>query len=408
MQLETFIARRLLRGRKSGTSTGVVRLAVISVATGLAVMIIAVSVVVGFKQQIRDKVIGFVAHIQIEPLSSNFSHEETPFLPDASLLSGLRERPEIRAVQAVAIKPGLVKTSDQIQGVALKGVDESYDWSYLRHYLTGGNLPDYADTSQANKVLVSAELARRLQLSTGDVLRMWFVSGDPPSARGRRFEVAGIYQTGLAEFDERYVFCHIRHIRRLNNWEEGMVGSLEISLTDIDKLDKLSDELYYSLPAELTVNTARQRFPHIFDWLDLQDMNVVIIILLIVLVSGITIISTLLIIILERTPAIGMLKAMGAANNLVQRMFLVLSAQILLKGMLWGNLIATTLIQLQMRFGLLTLPEESYYLTHVPVHFNLLHIGIINVGTLCLWLISLLIPTRIITRISPARAVRFT
>lgn len=407
MQLESFIARRLLRKGKSGTSTGVVRLAVVSVAVGLAVMIIAVSVVVGFKQQIRDKVIGFVAHIQVEPLSSNFSYEETPFIPDDKLLETLKAHPEIRAVQAVAVKPGLVKTQEQIQGVALKGVDENYDWSYLQQYLTDGLIPDFSDSAQMNKVLVSAELARRLKLKTGDVLRMWFVSGDPPTARGRRFEISGIYQTGLAEFDERYVFCNIRHIRRLNNWAEGTTGSLEISLYDINTLSKVADELYYSLPAELTANTARERFPHIFDWLDLQDMNVVIIIILMVLVSGITIISTLLILILERTATIGMLKAMGAANALVQRVFLALSTRILLRGMLWGNLLAIVLIQLQLHFGLFTLPEESYYLTHVPVFFSLWHIALINAGTLLLWLLSLLIPTRIITRISPARSIRF-
>ncbi|MCE1200597.1 MAG: ABC transporter permease [Bacteroidia bacterium] len=407
MQLESFIARRLLRTRKSGTSTGVVRLAVVSVAVGLAVMIVAVSVVVGFKQQIRDKVIGFVAHIQVEPLSSNFSYEETPFVPDDKLMTSLKAHPEIQAVQPVAVKPGLVKTQEQIQGVALKGVDENYDWTYLQQYLTDGVTPDFSDSTQMNKVLVSAELARRLQLKTGDVLRMWFVSGDPPTARGRRFEISGIYQTGLAEFDERYVFCNIGHIRRLNSWAEGTTGSLEISLYDINSLSKVADELYYSLPAELTVNTARERFPHIFDWLDLQDMNVVIIIILMVLVSGITIISTLLILILERTATIGMLKAMGAANALVQRVFLALSTRILLRGMLWGNLLAIVLIQLQLHFGLFTLPEESYYLTHVPVFFSLWHIALINAGTLMLWLLSLLIPTRIITRISPARSIRF-
>ncbi|HMM12678.1 MAG TPA: ABC transporter permease [Bacteroidales bacterium] len=407
MQLETFIAQRLLRGGKGGSGSGVVQLAVFSVALGLAVMIIAVAVVVGFKQQIRDKVIGFVSHIQIEPLTSNFSYEETPFVPGDSLLDRLRARPEIRAVQQVAVKPGLVKTQEQIQGVALKGVDEDYSWDYLRQYLVDGAIPDYADSAQANKVLVSAELARRLQLSTGDVLRMWFVSGDPPTARGRRFEISGIYQTGLAEFDERYVFCHIRHIRRLNNWDEGMTGSLEISLYDINALDKVAEDLYFSIPAELTTGTARERFPHIFDWLDLQDMNVVIIIILMVLVSGITMISTLLIMILERTAAIGMLKTMGANNALVRRIFLVLSAQIIAKGMFWGNLLAITLLQIQLRFGLLTLPEESYYLTHVPVYFSVWHILLINAGAMMLWMISLLIPARIITRILPAKAVRF-
>lgn len=407
MQAESFIVQRLIRGHHRGASSGVVGLAVGSVAIGLAVMILALAIVVGFKQQIRDKVVGFVAHIQIEPLSSSFSIEEIPFKPDEKLLDNLKTNPSIRSIQAVIQKPGIVKTTDHIQGVALRGVDEDYDWTYLRHYMVSGNVPDYTDSSQRNKVLISAELAQKLMVNTGEVLRMWFVSGDPPRARGRRFEVGGIYQTGLVEFDQQYVFGFIEHLRRLNNWEPGAVGSIELTLNDVAKLDQVYHQLYYSLPPELTATTVSERFPHIFDWLDLQDMNVLIIIVLMILVAGITMISTLLIIILERTSLIGILKTFGMPNFSVKKVFLFLSARIMIRGMLWGNLLAIAIMQLQLHLGLFRLPEESYYLTHVPIFFSLKHILLINMGAMTLWLISLLIPVRIITRITPARAISF-
>lgn len=407
MHSDRFIASRIFQHGKGSVSSGIVRIAVLSVALGIAIMIVSVAVVVGFKQQIRDKVIGFVAHIQIEPLSNNSSMEAAPLTVDEAYISQLASLNNVKHVQKVALKAGIVKTDEHIQGLALKGVDKGYDWTYLKQYLIDGSLPAVGDSLRTDEVLISSQLASRLLLTIGDPLRMWFVSAENQQPRGRRFVVAGIYETGLAEFDALYIFGDLRHVQRLNNWEDDQIGMIELLLHNVDDLEKVAGEVYFSTPFDLTSTTAREAYPHIFDWLDLQDMNVIIIIILMVLVSGITMISTLLIIILERTSMIGILKALGANNNLVQRIFLIKSLRILMKGLIWGNLSAISLMLLQLHFGFLKLPAESYYLSEVPVYFSMVHILIINGGAVFIWLLTLLIPTSIVNRIQPSKAIRF-
>lgn len=407
MRSDRFIASRIFQQGKSHVSAGIVRIAVLSVALGIAVMLVSVAVVVGFKQQIRDKVIGFVAHIQIEPLSNNSSLEAAPISIESAYMAELAAMQEVRHVQKVALKAGIVKTEEHIQGLVLKGVDSGYNWDYLNQYLTEGNLPEVNDSIRTDEVLISTQLASRLLLKTGDPLRMWFVSPENQQTRGRRFIVSGIYETGLAEFDAMYIFGDLRHVQRLNNWDDNQAGMIELLLWNVDDLQKVADRVYYSTPFDLTSTTAREAYPHIFDWLDLQDMNVIILIILMVLVSGITMISTLLIIILERTAMIGILKALGADNQIIRRIFLINSLRILIKGLIWGNAAAILLILLQLQFGFLKLPAESYYLSEVPFHFSLLHLLLINAGAVLIWMLTLLIPTSIVQRIQPSKAIRF-
>lgn len=407
MRSDRFIASRIFQQGKGHVSAGIVRIAVLSVALGIAVMLVSVAVVVGFKQQIRDKVIGFVAHIQIEPLSNNSSLEAAPISIEAAYMAELAAMQEVRHVQKVALKAGIVKTEEHIQGLVLKGVDSGYNWDYLNQYLTEGNLPEVNDSIRTDEVLISTQLASRLLLKTGDPLRMWFVSPENQQTRGRRFIVSGIYETGLAEFDAMYIFGDLRHVQRLNNWDDNQAGMIELLLWNVDDLQKVADRVYYSTPFDLTSTTAREAYPHIFDWLDLQDMNVIILIILMVLVSGITMISTLLIIILERTAMIGILKALGADNQIIRRIFLINSLRILIKGLIWGNAAAILLILLQLQFGFLKLPAESYYLSEVPFHFSLLHLLLINAGAVLIWMLTLLIPTSIVQRIQPSKAIRF-
>lgn len=407
MRSDRFIASRIFQQGKGHVSAGIVRIAVLSVALGIAVMLVSVAVVVGFKQQIRDKVIGFVAHIQIEPLSNNSSLEAAPISIESAYMAELAAMQEVRHVQKVALKAGIVKTEEHIQGLVLKGVDSGYNWDYLNQYLTEGNLPEVNDSIRTDEVLISTQLASRLLLKTGDPLRMWFVSPENQQTRGRRFIVSGIYETGLAEFDAMYIFGDLRHVQRLNNWDDNQAGMIELLLWNVDDLQKVADRVYYSTPFDLTSTTAREAYPHIFDWLDLQDMNVIILIILMVLVSGITMISTLLIIILERTAMIGILKALGADNQIIRRIFLINSLRILIKGLIWGNAAAILLILLQLQFGFLKLPAESYYLSEVPFHFSLLHLLLINAGAVLIWMLTLLIPTSIVQRIQPSKAIRF-
>lgn len=408
MRPESFIASRIFSASKENLSASIVRVAILSVAMGLAVMVISVAIVVGFKEQIRDKVIGFVAHIQIEPLNNNASWEITPLNIDQGLMDYLVNTKGIRHVQPVANKAGIIKTEDHIQGVVLKGVGPDYNWSYLEKNVIAGKVPLISDSLRSDEVLISKNIADKLYLKTGDMLRMWFVSAENQQTRGRRFKVTGIYETGLAEFDEVFLFGDIQHVQRLNNWLPNQVGAIEVAVQDIDAMKLIADDLYFKLPAELVASTANENYPHIFDWLQLQDMNVIIIIILMILVSGITMISTLLIIILERTPMIGILKAMGAGNRFIQNIFLINSLSILLKGMLWGNLISISFCLLQLQFGFLKLPADSYYLTEVPIHFNLFHILLINLGSILIWFITLSVPTSIISRIQPSKAIRFS
>ena len=401
-----FIADRLFSLSKENLSSTVMRLAVTSVALAIIVMLIAWAVVVGFKNQIRDKVIGFVAPIHVQALDKNESVEETPFELDSLLISRLRLIPEINHYQMVANKAGMIKTEDEIQGVVLKGVGSDYDWSYFSSCIIEGEVPVYSDSVRSTEVLISKVVADKMLLKTGDEVRVWFVDKDM-QARGRKFIIKGIFETGLYEFDERFVFADINQIRKLNGWSENEGGLLEIWLDESANSEEVNEKLYYSIPANLASYTARESNPQIFDWLDLLDTNVWLIMALMLLVAGITVVSMLLIIIIERTSTIGLLKAMGATNKFVRNVFLLRSMKILGIGMLIGNAFGLGFCFLQQYTSLIKLPAETYYLSAVPIELHLSTVIAINLGTFVLWTLMLLIPTGVINRIKPARSIRF-
>ena len=381
------------------------RLAVTSVALAIVVMLIAWAVVVGFKNQIRDKVIGFVAPIHVQALDKNESVEETPFVLDSLLISRLNTVEGVSHYQQVANKAGMIKTDDEIQGVILKGVDESYDWTYFDNCLIDGQTPKYSAEERSTEVLVSKVIADKMLLGVGDDVRVWFIDKDQ-QARGRKFTVKGIFETGLYEFDERYVFADLNQIRKLNGWEDNESGLLEIALAGKADVGQVNEKLYYALPSNLASYTARESHPQIFDWLDLLDTNVWLIMALMLLVAGITVISMLLIIIIERTSTIGLLKAMGASNKFVRKVFLLRSLRILLIGMLIGNIIGLGFCFLQQYTGLIKLDAATYYLSAVPIELHLSTVICINLGTFLLWVLMLLIPTSVINRISPTKSIR--
>ena len=382
------------------------RLAVTSVALAIIVMLIAWAVVVGFKNQIRDKVVGFVAPIHVQALDKNESMEETPFVLDSLLIARLESVEGIRHYQMVANKAGMIKTNDEIQGVVLKGVDENYDWTYFNSYLLEGRTPEYHYGERSTEVLISKAIADKMLLNVSDEVRVWFIDKDM-QARGRKFSVTGIFETGLTEFDERFVFADLNQIRKLNGWEDGETGLLEISLQPGADADNVNARLYYNLPSNLASYTARESNPQIFDWLDLLDTNVWLIMALMLLVAGITVVSMLLIIIIERTSTIGLLKAMGASNKFVRQVFLRRSLRILFTGMLIGNVIGLGFCFLQQYTGLIKLNAETYYLSSVPIELHLSAVLFINLGTFLLWVLMLLIPTSVINRTSPTKSIRF-
>ena len=405
MNAASFISKRIFSLSKENLSSTVMRIAVTSVALGIAIMLISIAVVVGFKNQIKDKVVGFVAPIHIQALNQNESIEETPFLFD-SVLNARLNKPFITEMHPTANKAGIIKTDEEIQAVVLKGVDHDYNWSYIGSYLVDGEIPQYAENQRSNDVVISNIIAHKMQLNVGDPVRIWFVDQDL-KARGRKFSVKGIYETGLQECDERYVYCDLDQIRKLNGWNNNEIGHLEIWVDDEKKINDYNEQIYYSIPTHLVSYSAMETYPQIFDWLELQDMNVVIIIVLMLLVAGITIISMLLIIILERTSTIGLLKSMGASNGLIRSIFLKRSCRILLIGMAIGNVVGIGLCLIQKYTNLITLSPESYYLSAVPIELNIWNILALNVGTMILWVLMLLLPTMLINNIRPSKSIRF-
>lgn len=401
-----FISSRLFSLSKGNLSSTVMRLAVTSVALAITVMLISMAVVVGFKNQIRDKVVGFVAPIHIQALDRNESYEEMPFVMSEKLQQALSGTEGIRHYQGVANKAGMIKTDEEIQGVVMKGVGPDYDWNYFRNYLMAGELPQYADGERSNDVMVSKLIADRMLLTVGDDVRVWFIDEDM-QARGRKFNVKGVFETGLSEFDERYVFCDLNQIRKLNRWTDDEIGLVEVWLDDVKAMDKVNEALYFNIPGTLASYTARESNPQIFDWLALLDTNVWLILVLMFLVAAITVISMLLIIIIEKTSTIGLLKAMGATNGFVRKVFLRRSVKILLLGMLIGNIVGIALCLIQQVTGLIHLNPETYYLSAVPIELHWTTIVILNLICFVLWLLMLFIPTGIINRIRPSRSIRF-
>ena len=405
MKATRFISSRIFSFSKENLSSVVMKIAVVSIALGISIMLISIAVIVGFKNQIKEKVVGFVNPIQIQVLNQNESIEETPFIYDSVLKSKL-DLPFVESVYPTANKAGLVKTNEEIHGIVLKGVDEDYDWNYMKVNLVAGDVPQYLENERSNDVLVSKVISDKMMLNVGDEVRIWFV-GENMKTRGRKFLIKGIYETGLTECDERFIYCDLNQIRRLNGWDDNMVGHLEIDVVDGVNPAEANSVIYYKIPTNLVSYEAEDLYPQIYDWLELQDMNVVIIIVLMLLVAGITIISMLLIIVLERTSTIGILKSMGANNAFIRRIFLQRSQRILLIGMLLGNVFGIGLCLIQKYTEIIKLSPESYYLSSVPIELNWTYILLLNIGTFILWVLMMSIPTMIINNIKPSKSIRF-
>jgi lipoprotein-releasing system permease protein len=407
VNLPAFIANRLSGKDKENLSGPVIRISVVTIALGLSVMIVAVAVLIGFQTEIRNKVIGFSAHIRIDNFDSNASYEASPVSMDQPFYPELEDVQGIRHIQVFALKAGIIKTEDQLHGVVLKGVGPDYDWDFFKQHLISGSVIKVDDSTASGELLISGMISRKLKLKVGDDVRMYFLSGEDAQPRGRKFVVSGIYETGLEEFDQAYVIGDIRHIQSLNNWDATMVSGFEVFIDDFKSLDKMGEMTYKMIGYNLNAETVTDSYPQIFDWLRLMDINVVIILVLMILVAGITIISTLLIMILERTNMIGILKSLGIKNNDLRKLFLYLTARIILMGLLWGNLIGVGISLIQYYTKILPLDEESYYISYVPISLNITDILLINFATFILCLMMVLIPGYIIGKISPVKAIQY-
>jgi lipoprotein-releasing system permease protein len=406
LNTEFFLAKRLVSRSKGNFSFTFVVIAITSIALSLAIMFIAVAILTAFKKEIREKVVGFSGHIQVTRFSETNSFEPQPIEGNQPFLKLLRSNDEISHVQAFAAKAGIIKAREHIQGIVLKGVGSDFDWHFFREKMVEGRPFRVIDSIRCDEVIISRKTADMLDLHLHDDLRMYFITGN--NTLGRKFKISGIYDTGLEEFDKLYVLGDIHHIQKLNNWISGSVGGFEIFIRDFDNLDRMGVYVYHQVGFNLDATTIKMSYQQIFDWIDLQDINVLIILILVLMVSSTTIISTLLILILERTNMIGILKSLGMKNQGIRQVFLYHGMYITAWGMVWGNGLALIICYLQMKFGIVKLSEESYYMSVIPINIDFLNILIINLGTLVISYSIFLIPSFVISRVMPLKAIRFS
>ncbi len=400
------IARNLAGKHKKGVTGPVIRVSVFSIALSIVVMLLAFAIVRGFQKEIKEKIIGFGSHIQIRPFDTNESLEQTPVAVDRPDIDALQSVKGIKSIFPFVEKGGLVKTDSNLHGVVMKGVNNEFDWSFLEKNLVKGSLPSYMD-SVSDEVMISSRIATLLNLDLDSALRVYFIIPGEVQPRGRKFVISGIYSTGMSEFDQVYAICDMRHLQKLNSWGDSLVSGYELLLNDFEylnpALDEVNQTIYYDLYAEDIVSRQAQ----FFDWLNLLDSNVLIILLLMTLVAIINIISIILILILERIPLIGLLKALGSGNGFIRKVFLYMSARLLLMGVFWGNVVGLGLLFLQNYLKIFPLNEDMYYISYVPVLIKADYILFVNIGVLTVSAIAVLMPSFIIRRIHPSAALQY-
>ncbi len=413
LKTEFFIANRITFNRKDGRSfTGpIVNISVAGIALGLAVMILSMAIVTGFRDVVSSKVTGFSADVQISNFDANNSFETQPIDANNVPMSQIRAIDGVAHVQPYVLKSGIVKTQNDIQAVVLKGIDQSFDWSFLRSHLVDGETFTIADSVKSNRIFMSEYQANLLHLAVGDKITVYFVQ-DPP--RMRPFVVCGLYKTSIEDFDRVYALVDMRHLQKVNDWQPNQISGYEVDVNNFDRLEAVADSIFFVAGnnfmkggSSLKITNIKERYPQIFDWLNLQDMNVWVILALMLAVAGFNMISGLLILILEKTSMIGLLKALGYGNWHIQKIFLIQSFYLIVKGLVWGNVIGIGLCLLQQHFAIVPLDESSYYMSTVPINLKLLHVVALNVGTLVSTLIVMLLPSLLVSHISPAKAVKF-
>jgi lipoprotein-releasing system permease protein len=410
LNLEYFIARRLVSSKqhKSSISAPIIKIAIIAIAIGVMMMIIAVATGVGLQDKIREKISAFNGQIVITNFDNNHSEVSTePLAAKQDFYPQFKSVEGVSHIQAVASKAGIIRTEKAFEGIIFKGVGKDYKWDAMQEYLISGRIPGLKDKLN-EEVVLSKTLAGKLQLKVGDKFNTYFMKeGGNGMPNLRRFELVGIYDSGFGEFDATYMIGDIRHIQRMNKWKNGEVGAFEVFIDDFTELKQKGEEVYHAIPSTLRAETIQEKYINIFEWLKLFDVNILVIIIIMVVVATINMVVAILVLILERTQMVGMLKALGANNWSVRKIFLYNSAYLIIKGLLWGNGIAFVLLLAQKYFGIITLDPQNYYVSVAPVSLNVTAILIINAGTIVVCTTLLLIPSYLITKISPVKALRF-
>ncbi|MFK2819749.1 FtsX-like permease family protein [Flavobacteriaceae sp. LMIT009] len=410
MNFEYFIAKRIIGSKtyKSSVSAPIIKIGIAAIAIGMIVMMIAIATGIGLQQKIRDKAVAFNGHITIQEFNSNLSDEsQMPISTNQDFYPEFNSVEGIRHIQGVATKFGLIRTETDFEGTILKGVGSDFKWDYFEEFLVAGQLPNFGEGT-SNDVLISAYLANRLQFEVGESFQMLFSREDtnrPPFIR--QFRIVGIFNSGFQELDETYLIGDINHVRFFNKWEDNEVGNFEVFLEDYSELREKEEEIYQNISSFFTSKTVEDRYASVFEWISVFDKNIYGIIGIMIIVAGINMITALLVLILERTQMIGVLKALGTNNWSIRKLFLYNASYLVVLGLFWGNLIGLTILLSQKYFKLFPLDPSVYYVTEAPVYINIGYIISLNVGTFLLCMIMLLIPSYVITKISPVKAMRF-
>ena len=408
MNLELFIAKRLALGDKKSFSRFIIRIAVIAIALSVSVMIVSTCMVSGFSKEIKNRIFGFWGEIHIVSYDNTESFETLPIKKEQIQIEKLKQSKEVRNVAPFIIKAGILKTKTDIEGIVLKGVNKEYDWKTIDNYLKDGTNLTLKDSIASKEIMVSKSTANRLNLKVGDNIIAYFIRSDLAAPIGRKLKVVGIFHTGLEEYDKQYALVDIRLLRELNQWQENEVSGYEVRLTNMDNMDAFKDSIYYKyIDQKANAQTMKDINRNIFEWLDLQKVNEYLILGFMILVAMLNMVTALIILILDRTNMIGILKSLGTSNKSITKIFIYNAAYIVMNGLFWGNLLGIGICALQYYTGFIKLNEENYYLRVAPVDFNVWSILLINMGTLLICTVILLLPTRLISRISPMKAIRF-
>ena len=409
MNFELFIAKRIIGNKayKSSVSAPIIKIGIAAIAIGIIVMLIAIATGLGLQQKIRDKVVAFNGHIEINNYDTNASDEsQVPISIDQDFYPEFKNVEGIKHIQGVTSKFAVIRTETDFEGVVVKGVGADFNWEYFKEFLIDGRLPDF--TKERNEeILISNYLANRLGFNVGDTFQTLFGESLDIKPRIMNYEIVGIYNSGFQELDEKFCIADIRHIQRLNKWEKDQIGSFEIFINDFSELDAISKQVYLEIPSELNSRPVTQKHYVVFQWIKIFDSNTSIIIAIMIIVAGINMITALLVLILERTNMIGVLKALGSSNWTIRKVFLYNASYLIGLGLFWGNLIGLGLLFAQKYFRLFPLNPDTYYVSEAPVYISLDYILMLNIGTFIACLLMLLIPSVIISKISPVKAIRF-
>jgi lipoprotein-releasing system permease protein len=411
LNLEYFIAKRLITSKeyKSSISAPIIKIAIAAIAIGMVMMIISIATGIGLQQKIRQKVAAFNGHIIISNFDENESQVSTKpvsikqdFYPKFKNIEGIHH------VQAVATKAGIIRTEAAFEGIIFKGVGKDYDWNNLKEFIVNGRIPNLSANLNP-EVIISQYLANRLNLKVGDKFNTFFMKENGNQLPNLRvFTIVGIYNSGFQEFDSTYIIGDIRHLQRINRWQPNQVGSFEVFIDDFTQIKQKGAEVYDQTSSLLDTKTIIEKYYYIFEWLQLFDFNIIVILIVMIVVATINMVVALLVMILERTQMIGILKSLGADNWSVRKIFLYNASYLIFKGLLWGNLIGIGLLLIQKYFGIIQLNPENYYVNQAPVYINWFYILLLNIGTILICMLVLFLPSYIITKISPVKAIKFT